>query len=144
MLREVKVTHCDLSVYFIRINVIEWRIACEHFENENTKSPPINSLVMSTAHYDLWCYVLRGTTQREAPVCDLLGKSKVCDLQVSITSNQKILWLQVSVSYALRVHVLECKQNLCSVEKSHVVGEVLLAPQESENLTTLHKLKAHE
>lgn len=40
------------------------------------------------------------------PVCEFLGKTKICYLQVPIPVKEKIFWFQVPVDYRLRVQIL--------------------------------------
>lgn len=45
--REFKVSDCDLSVDFIRVLVIEWRVTGKHLEEQDTQRPPVYRAIMT-------------------------------------------------------------------------------------------------
>jgi len=106
---EFEVAHRYPPINFVRILIIKRRIASQHFEYEDAKSPPINSMIMSCTHDDLRGKILWCTTQCECPISNsnLLSKAKVCDLEMAISCNQKVLRLEVPVSYSLMVKIFQ-------------------------------------
>lgn len=45
--RELKVSDCDLSVDFIGVLVIEWRVAGKHLEEQDAQRPPIYRAIVT-------------------------------------------------------------------------------------------------
>lgn len=50
---ELIVTIHDLLIDSDWIVIIEWRVASEHFKNENSESPPVDILIMTFGLNDL-------------------------------------------------------------------------------------------
>ena len=74
--------------------VIEGWSSSEKLKHQNTNWPDVSTIVVALISDDLWCNILGGPT--ECPCfplnTELLGKTKVCQLYVSITVKEKILW----------------------------------------------------
>ena len=101
--REVKVPERNSSVDFIRVLVVEWRVASEHLENQNSERPPVHAVVMSATHNDLWGKILGRAAECERSVPDLFGETEVRDLEMAIRSDEKVLWFHIAVGYPLPV-----------------------------------------
>ena len=127
----------DLLVYPHRILIPKWRLANQHFVDKDAKRPPIHRGAVARIADDLWGKVFRSATKC---VCytstmrvftfrqgltfgwvrgrrQILGESKVDELQVPISVQQDVLRFEVSVGNVL--YVVEVRQDqgdFCSVE----------------------------
>ena len=80
---------------------------------------------MSHGHYDFRGQILGCPTESIGLVYDLLGEAEISDLEMSILRNQKVLWLEVSITNALLMEVVESQNDLCCVKESNIVGKAL-------------------
>ena len=64
------------------------------------------------------------TSRPKVEVFRHLGKTKVCDDDVSLTVEQQVLGLEVPVGDGEGVEVLESRDDLCGVEEGRGGGEV--------------------
>lgn len=71
---------------------------------------------MSLGLDNLRCQILGGAAQRPRSILQLLGETKVGDLQVAVPVQQQILRLQVPVHDVQRVQVLQGQDNLAGIE----------------------------
>lgn len=60
---------------------------------------------------------------------------------MAVGTDQKIFWFQVSVSNLLLMKVLKCKCYFSDIKECHVIGEDVLFTKQSEDLTSLDKIK---
>jgi len=65
------------------------------------------------------------------------SKSKVCQLEIAIISNQKVLWFQVTENDIFRMQVFEAWGHSCSVETSLVGAERFHVSQVSKKLSSV-------
>lgn len=72
-----------------------------------------------------------------------LGQSEVCQLDVALTIQQHILWLQVTVSNATAVQVGQCCNNLSSVQTSDVLIKNTLQHNTGHVVTEVPERLAH-
>lgn len=75
------------------------------------------------AQDDLWGKILRGATHRPGPLVNLLGKSKVGDLDMAGLADQEVFGLQIPVDDVLRVQVLPGQDHLGGVKPGNVIVE---------------------
>ena len=120
---EVKLTYCDSSVYLIWILIVKGRVSSKHFEDKNAKSPPIHTMIMPYAHNYFWSKVFWCTTESECSVSNLFRESKVCNLQVAISSYEQILGFHIAVCDPLFVQILQRQHDLGNVEECYVIWE---------------------
>lgn len=100
----------------------EWIDADIHFVDEDTECPPVDRFSMSLVEKDLRSKVLGGSTERKRPGLDDFGEAEVCQFQIAIFANKKILWFQVSIDNVLRMEILEDQGNLCCILSRIMMG----------------------
>jgi hypothetical protein len=96
---------------------------------------------MPLTHNDFWCQILWSSAEGVASILNLLCEAKVCNLKVTVASNQQVFRLEVSVRDLLTVQVFECQGNFGDVKQRNVVGEDVFFSEESEDLAALHEVK---
>lgn len=45
--REIKVANCNAPIHLVGVLIIERRIACQHLEDEDAESPPVDTVIMA-------------------------------------------------------------------------------------------------
>ena len=65
-------------------------------------------MVMADRHNYLGCQILGRSTQSESPIVNLLSEAKVSYFHVSISGNEEVLWLKITICNLLLVKILEC------------------------------------
>lgn len=70
----------------------------------------------------------------------LLAEPEVGNLQVAITIKQYILWLQISIDYAILVETADSFDQLGRVEASPALREFSLLPQVVEQFTAIQEI----
>ena len=121
--REVKLAESDSSIDFIRVLVVEWRVAGEHLENQNSERPPVHAVIMSATHNDFWGKILGRAAERERSVADLFGEAEVRDFEMAIRSDKKVLRFHIAVGYPLSMQIFQRENNLRHVEQCNIVWE---------------------
>ena len=127
--REVKETYCDAPIDFVRVLIVERRVARQHLEDENTKGPPVHSVIMADRHDYFRGQILWRPAKRECLIVDLLREAKISDLHVTIGGNQQILRFQVAISDLLLVEIFERQYYFSDIEQGNIVGEEVLSSQ---------------
>lgn len=95
-----------------------------HFINQNTESPPINSLSMALVENNLRGDVLRSTTNGEGSAfIEDLGETKISQFEVSVIGNEKVFRFEVSENDVLAMKVLEAGGDGSTVEPGLVGSE---------------------
>ena len=122
----------NFSVDVHRIVILEWRVASEHFIEQDAQSPPINSKTMTLIKQYFWRDILGRSANRIRTFLDDLRESEIDHLQITVRANHNVLWFQVPVYDLLTLKILENGNNLASVElclfgievsDSSVIGE---------------------
>ena len=80
----------DFFINLYRLVCEKGRIAGGHFEHKNSKSPPVNSFIISLWENDFRSKVLRCPTQCPRATFHTLSKSKVCNLVLAKKWNQLV------------------------------------------------------
>lgn len=96
-----------------------------HFIKKDSERPPIDGLRVTVFAQDFGGHVVWSTTHRmgELPFPEkLLTQPEVCQLHVSFTAQQYVLWLQVSVDDTLRVQVLESNHDFTRIKSNSLFG----------------------
>mmetsp|Transcript_7792 Transcript_7792/g.15613 ORF Transcript_7792/g.15613 Transcript_7792/m.15613 type:complete len:215 (-) Transcript_7792:1635-2279(-) len=137
---------------------LEGSRTAEHLIDQYPTSPVIDGLIVPPAEHNLRCHVLGRATKGEGSVLrlamqlvgDLLGESKVSNLQIPKAIHQQILRLQVPVAEAPVVDVLKSTDTHCAEEHgtaetkssplAHAAGRSLLINQRPK-LSSWHVLK---
>ena len=96
---------------------------------------------MTLSHDDFRSKILWSSTQGVASVFNLLCKAEISYSQMTIRANQEVFWLEISVCNLLAVQMFECQCYLSDVEKSNIVREHVLLPEQSKDFTTLHEVE---
>jgi len=99
---------------------------------------------MPSVQNNLGCQILRGTAQRVRFGGNLLGKTKVGQLQMTLMVKQNILRLQITIDYEASVQILERTHNLARVKHSRLRFELALSAQHTEKLTARYVLEKNE
>jgi hypothetical protein len=89
--------------------------AHEKLEQEDTKGPPVNCVVMAIPDDHLRGEVLRRPAEGVGLVflaLSHLGEAEVSQLQVPILIEEDVLWLQVPVQNVLLVEMSKCQSDL--------------------------------
>ncbi len=86
-------------------------------------------MIMSLAQYDFGGKIFWRTAQRECPINYFLRKPKVSYLQVSIRSDEHVLWLQVPVGNLFTVQILQGEHYLRGVKQCNIIWEKALPTQ---------------
>ena len=73
------------EIHTMLVSIEEWWDSNNHLKNEDSKSPPIYSEVMSISNQHLWSKVLGCTTERvcKLSLFDKFGETKVCHQKIS-------------------------------------------------------------
>ena len=95
--RELYLAFENLLVDGHRVIIVEGINARKHLIGEDTKCPPVNRLAMAFVEEDFGGEVLRSAAQRISARLAVLGKSKVCQLEVTLLIDEDVLRLQVPV-----------------------------------------------
>jgi hypothetical protein len=134
----------DLFVYLEGRVVVVGREAGEHLVDEHAKGPPVNRPAVSAAQNNLRRKILRSPAKGPCHILrDDLCKAKVGNLDVSPGVKQKVLRLQVAVDDAQSVHVIEGKDDLCSVEAGCSRRQPQRPAHEGEELAAYCVFKQH-
>ena len=84
-----------------------------------------------------------GESNGHSLVHQLLGETKVGELDMAVPVQQDVLRLQVPIDDVPGVQVLDGTDDLSSVEQPGVAGEAAAVPQVAEELTARHELHQH-
>lgn len=126
MRRVPNFTRHDLAVQLDVILVKEWWEPSTHFEHEHAHRPPIDGFAVSLGLDDLWSEVVGRAAEGPGHILgDMLGESKIGDLDVSHRVQQQVLGLEVAVDDCVRVQVFQRQQDLACVESRYVLREPL-------------------
>jgi hypothetical protein len=78
----------DLLIDSHGVFIIEWINTCQHFVDQNSECPPVNWLSMSFIEKNFWGKILRCSAKRVSASFDVFGETKVCELEVPISSDE--------------------------------------------------------
>ena len=62
---------------------------------------------MALVQKDLWSDILWGTTDCVSPLRNYFCETEINELQIAVSANHDVLWLQIPVYYILRLQVFE-------------------------------------
>lgn len=68
---------------------------------------PVHRLVVSLGGNYFRSKVIWSSTQGPSDIGDILRETKVCNLQMAMTIEEKILWLEITVDDLVMVQVLQ-------------------------------------
>jgi hypothetical protein len=89
------------------------------------ENPPIDALVVALGTNNLRREVIRRTTKSPGDVRNLLGESKISNLEMPMSVQEQVLGLEIAVDDVHAVEVVQCQCDLCSIEFGYRVGEAL-------------------
>jgi hypothetical protein len=89
------------------------------------KDLPIDTLVVALGANNLRSEVIGRTAKSPGDVRNLLGKSKIGNLEMPMSVQEQVLGLEIAVDDVHAVEVVQCQCDLCSVEFGYRVGESL-------------------
>ena len=113
---EMQLSFQDVLVDQKRVVIGKGVNACNHFVDQHSQSPPINWLSVALILQDLRGEVLRSSTEGKGSIFNLLGKTKIGQFEISISSNQNIFWFEVPVYDVFGVEVLKDENHVRCVE----------------------------
>lgn len=111
----------DLPINVHGIVILKWWVSSEHFVDQYAQGPPVDSLSMALIKKYLGSNVLWSSANGVSPLSNNLSKPKVNELEIAVSANHDVLWLQVSVYNILRLEILEYGNHLSSIE-SRLLG----------------------
>ena len=86
---------------------------------------PVYPLVVALTAYNFRSKVIWSAAKRPGDVWYLLREAEIGDFDVSVSVEQQVLGLQVSVDDVHAVEVVECERDFSSVEFGYRVWEPL-------------------
>jgi hypothetical protein len=86
---------------------------------------PIDTLVVAFGANNLGSEVIGSTTKSPGNVRNLLGKSKISNLEMPMSVQEQVLGLEIAVDDVHAVEVVQGQCDLCSIEFGYRVGEAL-------------------
>lgn len=108
----------NFFINFHRNSCFKWCPTTQHFINQNTEWPPINSLIVTFIEQNFWSYVVRSTTNCKCSIFHYFGKSKITQFNITNFRNQNIFRFQIPISYLIRMQIIQCKNYLGCIERS--------------------------
>eukprot|EP00048_Salpingoeca_helianthica_P009916 m.142572 g.142572 ORF g.142572 m.142572 type:complete len:503 (+) comp14974_c15_seq5:472-1980(+) len=126
---------------------IEWRLAGQHFVEEDAESPPIYTRAVRLLLDDLGGNVVGGATEGGGKLlsCNpFLAHAKVCNLDVSLKVEHHIVQLQIAVDDVIGVHEAEGTHNLGGIEARTVLAEAARLLDLKQEIAAVDKLHDEE
>ena len=77
---------------------------------------------------DFWRHVLSSSTRRLEHICRILviscsaGKSEICDPHIEFCIDEDVVWLQISMNYALFVEMIHASHDLLKIVSRDSIG----------------------
>jgi hypothetical protein len=117
---EIILSAVDFLVHGYEVIIVEWKITCEEYEEDNTAGPSVGFGPVVAAPTDDFgsCVSRRAASRVKQAVFELLGESReaeVRDFEVSVFVQEEVLWLHVAVSHAVSVAEAESRDQLVEV-----------------------------
>ena len=113
---EMQFSFKDVLVDQKRIVVGKWVNTCYHFIDQHSQGPPIDWLPVTLILQDLGSEVFRSSAEGEGSIFNLLGKSKISQFEISISSNQNIFRFEIPVDDVFGVKVLKDENHVRCVK----------------------------
>mmetsp|Transcript_10508 Transcript_10508/g.30110 ORF Transcript_10508/g.30110 Transcript_10508/m.30110 type:complete len:217 (+) Transcript_10508:469-1119(+) len=130
--RELEITAHDIlkDLHLILVPTLaeidKRRVACNHFEDEDTERPPVSGLSVPDAENDLRREVFWCATECKGASFDPLRQPKVHQLGVSGGGDHDILRLEVTVGDVVPMYVEQSCSDACRVEFSRECGNSMV------------------
>ena len=86
---------------------------------------PVDRLVVTFRGHDLGSEIIWGTAERPSDIRNLLGETKIGDLEMAVPVEKQVLGLQVAVDDVQRVQVVQGQGDFCGVELGDGVWKTL-------------------
>ena len=86
---------------------------------------PIDTFVVALGADNLRSEIIGRATQSPGNVRNLLGKPKIGNLEMPMSVQEQILWLEIAVDDVHAVKIVQCQCDLCGIEFGYRVGEAL-------------------
>ena len=86
---------------------VEWRAAHEHFVNEHSECPVVNTLIMTLGENDLWGKLLRRTAKSVCFIHHNLSETQIHKYAVTRSVNKNVLGLQITIGNVPVVQVAQ-------------------------------------
>ena len=124
--------------------VVERRVSSQHFVNEDSQRPPVNTFVVGLCGDDLGSNVVRSTTKRPGDIRDLFGETEIRNFDVAIFVQQDIFRLQITIDDVMGVEILPGQSDFGRVELGNWVGKSLGLAQQRKELASFNVVHDHE
>jgi len=117
----------------------------EKLEDEDAKRPDVGALVMRLVGDNLRRDIFRGATERPSSLLpnQLLGKTKVSQLDVAGRIKEQVLWFEIPVDDASGMEVIKGEDDTGDIEGCRLVGEPTTVPQQSPKFPAQARLHQH-
>jgi len=137
----------ELVVRVLGVSLIEWRMAREHDEHDDSDSKQVN-LVSSvlTLFFDFWRHVARRTELREEQAFSVTAlnrgsEAKVNNTQVELIVDENIFWLQVAMAGTARMARVQSVKHVAEVVAANL-ARGRAESEEVKELALLHQLQS--
>merc|ERR1719192_1047785 len=108
----------DSLVSFIVRLRFEWRFPHEKLVGEDSQTPEVNLVIMERSLNHLWGQIVQCATHGTSPTVGGVHRpTEICDLDVSLSVEQQVLGLDISVNNLLAVAVRESVSHLVDVPR---------------------------
>lgn len=101
----------------------EWYVKSRHVPSR--QDSPIHTFVVALGADNLWRKIIGRAAKSPSDVWNFFGKSKISNLEMSMTIQQQVLRLKVAVDDVHAVKVIQSQCYLGSVELRYRIGETL-------------------
>jgi len=107
--------------------------AAQHLEDQNTQGPPVDGFVVALGCDNFWRKVIRGTAKSPGDVLDFLREAEIGNLQMTVSVEQQVLWLQIAIYDVARVQVVKSQRDFGSVELGDRIRKSLQSVSQLSN-----------
>ena len=127
----------DFSVDVHWVVVLEGRVACQHFVEQDTKCPPINSQTVTLIKQYFRRNVLWSSANGIRTFLDDLRESEINHFQITVRADHNVFRLQVPIHNLLALQVLKNGDDLASIKLCLLGIEVTDSSVVREEVTAL-------
>lgn len=106
----------DVLVNNERIVVSKGVNTSDHLVDQDTQSPPVDWFSVALILKNLGSQILWSSTKSECSILDRFGKTKVCEFEISVDSNEDVLGLEIAINDVFGVEILEDENNVGCIE----------------------------
>jgi hypothetical protein len=89
------------------------------------ENSPVHGLVVSFRRDHFWCEIVGGPAKCPCNVRHLLCEAEIGNLQVAMSVEEQVFWLEIAINDIQRVQVVQREGDFSGVELGNRVGESL-------------------